>query len=448
MSFHTFLGAAGAVAAVGTHVVKSGEFHPWMYRLFGIAKPAYPVSGHVEPDFKDVENVFAEHFGAGREVGASVAVFANGNRVVELYGGYADYEKGVVYSKDTLQLVFSSSKVLESIALARLVGQGLLRYDDTVASIWPEFGVGEKGGVTVAQVMRHEAGLPYISGPKPSLDDLMARETLASLLARQEHLYKGKRVRCYHVMTRGWILNEIIQRVDIFGRSLGQIYQQEFNSIPGVEFYLGLSEENKHRRAKWYNYPLVDVAISASLPQSLSGPRILSDVPIEAFKPNTPISKAVSNMFDSLDVGNKKFLAEFEIPSSNGFTSAISLATLGAHLANGGSLNGNTLIPNTCLHMAIDDPVKEYDACLYIDTIMTQAGFGIYVLDELALDTKFYGWAGMGGSAFVFNLEFNFSFAYTMNAAHSTLTLSGRARTLLISAFKAHIATIKKKINS
>lgn len=118
MSLLALAGVVCLVAVVAIRVALSGEFHPWAYRLLGIGRPTNPILGHVEPEFQAVRKVFEEHFDKGMEVGASVAVFADGRRVVELYGGYADYARGVVYSEDTLQLVFSSSKVLVSPASA------------------------------------------------------------------------------------------------------------------------------------------------------------------------------------------------------------------------------------------------------------------------------------------------------------------------------------------
>ncbi|CAG8749346.1 12891_t:CDS:1, partial [Acaulospora colombiana] len=50
-----------------------------------------------------VKNIFIENFKKGDEVGASVAIYYDGNLVVDLYGGYADLESGRVYDENTLQ---------------------------------------------------------------------------------------------------------------------------------------------------------------------------------------------------------------------------------------------------------------------------------------------------------------------------------------------------------
>ncbi|KAJ9063380.1 hypothetical protein DSO57_1000707 [Entomophthora muscae] len=106
--------ALNTVTAPGRYLVSSGEFYPWHYRLLGIGKPVYPISGEVDPAYNEVKEVFQQHFDEGREVGASVCVYSNGVKVVELFGGYSNYKKGEIYSKDTLQAVFSVSKIMVS----------------------------------------------------------------------------------------------------------------------------------------------------------------------------------------------------------------------------------------------------------------------------------------------------------------------------------------------
>ena len=43
--------------------------------------------------------------------------------------------------------------------------QGRLQYDERVCAYWPEFAQNGKEHITVADVLRHEAGLYKLSGP-------------------------------------------------------------------------------------------------------------------------------------------------------------------------------------------------------------------------------------------------------------------------------------------
>ncbi|KAJ9063383.1 hypothetical protein DSO57_1000710 [Entomophthora muscae] len=287
--------------------------------------------------------------------------------------------------------------------------------------------------------MRHEAGVGYIKDPMPTMDVVMDREKLAAFLANREHLHEGNTVRSYHAVTRGWILNEIVHRVDPKRRTLGQIYEEELNAIPGVEFHLGLSPENEARRSKWEGYPVPDILLLACLP-ALAGKRGENNFSKVAFKSGSPfryLMKLATVM--GKDYENSTTFSKFEVPSANGFTNANSLAKLGAVLAAGGSLGEDTLLSREALELALSEEITAYDNCLCIETTMTRGGFGVFRLEEIGLDTKFYGWPGAGGSLLAFNIDYNFSFSYIMNAQHPSIQIGCRARRLLVASFKAHI---------
>ncbi|KAJ9063382.1 hypothetical protein DSO57_1000709 [Entomophthora muscae] len=114
-----FSKAAKVATAPGKHIIHSGEFYPWHYRLLGIGKPVYPISGEGVSKFYQVKDVFKQHFDEGREVGASVCVYSKGTKVLELFGGYSNFKKAELYSKETLQIVFSVSKVIVSCIFKR-----------------------------------------------------------------------------------------------------------------------------------------------------------------------------------------------------------------------------------------------------------------------------------------------------------------------------------------
>lgn len=119
-------------------------------------------SGHVAPGYEGVREAFTQNFYDGWEVGASFSVYVNNKHVVELYGGFHDQQFSETYDNDSLQLVFSSSKVVEGIVLTHLVDKGLLDWDVKVSEIWPEFGQGNKENVTLRCLLTHRAGVTYL----------------------------------------------------------------------------------------------------------------------------------------------------------------------------------------------------------------------------------------------------------------------------------------------
>lgn len=71
-----------------------------------------------------------------------VCAFVDGKVVVNLIG-IADSKKEnhiesqIAYSSTSIQNIFSSTKAISSIVIAMLVDRGYLRYDMSIADIWP-----------------------------------------------------------------------------------------------------------------------------------------------------------------------------------------------------------------------------------------------------------------------------------------------------------------------
>ena len=49
----------------------------------------------------------------------------------------------------------------------------------------------------------------------------------------------------YHSMTQGWLLGEVLRRVD--GRTLGRFFAEEVAGPTGADFHIGLAEEHVDR---------------------------------------------------------------------------------------------------------------------------------------------------------------------------------------------------------
>ena len=92
------------------------------------------------------------------------------------------------FGPDSLVPVFSTSKVtynehsqnaniprmilqvLTSIVIGLLVDNEMLDYRERIARVWPEYGAGGKEEGTVADLMRHELGLPMLSSSLQTRD--------------------------------------------------------------------------------------------------------------------------------------------------------------------------------------------------------------------------------------------------------------------------------------
>jgi CubicO group peptidase (beta-lactamase class C family) len=158
--------------------------------------------GYVAPGFDEVRREFERNFAERRELGGAVAAFVEGEKVVDLWGGARDARDGAPWEEDTVVLVYSTSKGLAAMTLALAHSRGQLDYDERVAVYWPEFAQEGKGGVTVRQLLGHEAGVPVIDEPlNPRV--LADFDGLAEAIARQRPLWPPGERHGYHGVSLG-----------------------------------------------------------------------------------------------------------------------------------------------------------------------------------------------------------------------------------------------------
>src|SRR5262245_58349507 len=123
------------------------------------------VGGYVAAGFEEVRVEFARNFAERGEIGAAVAAYWHGEKVVDLWGGRRSPEGDEPWNEDTMVVVMSTTKGLAAMTLAVANGRGWLDYDAPVARYWPEFGQNGKAAITVRQLLGHEAGLVLLDEP-------------------------------------------------------------------------------------------------------------------------------------------------------------------------------------------------------------------------------------------------------------------------------------------
>src|SRR4051812_36584181 len=114
----------------------------------------------VADGFGAVVDAFRANFGADGDVGAACAVYVDGRPVVDVWDGSADEDGRRPGRRDTLVLVFSTTKGMTAAVANMCIDRGLLDVDAPVTRYWPEFAVAGKAEVTVGQLLSHQAGLP------------------------------------------------------------------------------------------------------------------------------------------------------------------------------------------------------------------------------------------------------------------------------------------------
>ena len=94
--------------------------------------PSREVYGDVAPGYERVKEAFRKNFNLGREQNAQLCVYVEGQKVVDLWGSANDNQN---YNANTLQTIFSSTKSLTAIVVAKLVDQGLLDYGEKIGCL-------------------------------------------------------------------------------------------------------------------------------------------------------------------------------------------------------------------------------------------------------------------------------------------------------------------------
>jgi CubicO group peptidase (beta-lactamase class C family) len=337
---------------------------------------SYDVEGTVAPGFEAAKEAFAANFarwGDYQEVGASFAAFHRGRCVVDLWGGFKDGARTKAWTRHTLANIWSSTKAITAVAVARLVDRGLLRYEDKVASVWPEFASDGKADVTIAQVLSHQAGLPGFIEPTTAIDQCDF-EGCAAKLARQKPVWVPGTATSYHAMTYGWLAGEIVRRVA--RKTVGRLVAEEIARPLDADLFIGLPESQDARAAEMLPPrssvvppPLPDVAVMA-----------LTNPEQDPLLPNTRVWRAA------------------EIPAANGHATARGLARFYAALATDHGCEGVRLL-SPATHDRLVRPATEGRTDMFLGfTDSWGMGMALNAPGIYGPNPRAFGHSGWGGS--------------------------------------------------
>jgi len=196
------------------------------------------IHGFCPTRFGSVKDQFAAHFADGLELGARFTLVEAGEVVLDLWAGSAD-RRGRAWDENTLAPVFSVTKAVAALMIARLVEAGKLDYGQTVASLWAEFAQAGKGEVTIEQAISHQAGLPGFPDPiDPGL--WTDWDAICAHLAAMAPMWPPGTASGYHPVTVGYLVGEIFRRVD--GRTIGAAFREDIAAPFGLDLWIGLPD--------------------------------------------------------------------------------------------------------------------------------------------------------------------------------------------------------------
>ncbi len=206
-----------------------------------------PFSVLADGQYAEVVDAFRNNFEEGIEHGASFCVFQDGEKIIDLKGGWANKAKTEAISDHHLFSIFSSGKAVAAIIIAHLADQDLLGYDQPVSSFWPELRAVQQCDLTVAQLMSHQAGLSGVTNPEWTPEDWFDWKKTIAELSSQNPIFEPGSASGYSPVTFGFLAGEVARRMDEFGRHLGEILRQDICEPHSIDVWIGLPESEHGR---------------------------------------------------------------------------------------------------------------------------------------------------------------------------------------------------------
>ncbi len=391
------------------------------------------IAGFCDPRFERVAQEFERNFQQRDELGASVCVTLEGERMVDLWGGIAHPDSQAPWVEDTLSIVWSATKGATALCAHILASRGLLDLDAPVIRYWPEFGQAGKETIPVKMLLNHQSGLAALSEPLPA-GAFYDWELMIKALEKQKPFWRPGSMHGYHGFTFGWLVGEVVRRVS--GKSLGTFFREEVAEPLGLDFWIGLPEELENR-------------VAFMIPAPPPGPE--GPVPAMFVAMADPTSLQTLVMFNSGGhmlpgsdgaLGfNLRAAHAAEIGAAGGISNARGLAGMYAPLANGGSLKGVNLVSRDIIaRMGAVSSASALDASIlaptrfslgYAKSIDNRREPGCTENDSAILSEEAFGHPGFGGALGFADPAARMSFGYVMNRMGQGLGINQRGQSLV-----------------
>ena len=387
------------------------------------------IRGFCDPRFATMLDHFKANFEQRNELGSTVCVSCNNEIVVDLWGGFTTEDRTEAWSEDTLVHVYSATKGALAFLAHRLVATGKLDLDAPIGDYWPEFACNGKESARVSMALDHSVGVPVLRQKQG--DALGVNwDTAAAAVAREKAFWKPGTRHGYHGVTIAWTVGELLQRVS--GKSFEDLYNEELREPLGLDFWIGVPEQEFHRIAMSY-LPVPDDS-HASHP----------------FYRGITEAGSLQNRFFALEelmpAFNTPACYRSVIPSASGVSNARGIAKLYQPLANGGSFNERQFVDDTTFDRMGRVSMSSYEDAVFLTPFRWASGFmksvdnrklvtGPVTASVIMGDAAF-GHAGGGGQLGFADPEAKLSFGFTTNRGSAGTCIDERAQCLVDAVYR------------
>jgi CubicO group peptidase (beta-lactamase class C family) len=370
-----------------------------------------------ETDMNDVQQQVQQAIDqlveSGAERGLQVAVYHNGNLVVEAVAGTADPASGRPVTSDTPFFSFSIGKGMAATVVHVLAERGALDYDTPIVELWPEFGAHGKQRATVRHALSQSVGVPGLP-PGLTVEDLCDWDKMCAIIADAEPWWESGSKIGYHAVTFGYIIGEIVRRAS--GKPISQVLREEVAGPLGVAdelfFAVPLSEQSRLAR-------LEDAPIPPEMAAAMEMP---ADSPLLKLGPAECTTAAY---------GNRADVRSANIPAG-GTVTARAVARMYAALL--GEVDGVRLISPQRLRKVSAVAMRGIDQIFGFPTAWG-LGYSIGQFMSNAHETQHvFGVGGVGGSHAYADTASGIAFALTKNRLTPSFETAERVAAIVTQA--------------
>ncbi|MEU1460197.1 serine hydrolase domain-containing protein [Streptomyces sp. NPDC005727] len=386
------------------------------------------VHGTVAEGFEPVRQAFAANFELLGERGAAVAVYRDGKKVVDLWGGTRDVDGTAPWVPGTAQIVRSATKGVAAAALLLLHQRGELDLDAPVGTYWPEYKAAGKERTLVRHLLAHRAGVPVLDRPLTPAE-AADPDLGAAAVAAQAPVWEPGADHGYHAQTYSWLTGELVRRIT--GRPVGTWIAEEIAAPTGAELWLGLPEAEQPRvgRVGPVEAPQASGTLRTRPKRAVS----------EAYADPESLTRRAFAAITPLPDENAPAYRAAALPASNGIATADGLARFYAALI--GEVDGGTrLFTPATVELARAERSAGPDRVLVVGT---RFGLGHMLHGSASplLSPGSFGHPGRGGALAFADPETGVAFGYVTNGFRKSVTADPRAQAL-VRAVRAGLAAL------
>ncbi|MDQ0961245.1 CubicO group peptidase (beta-lactamase class C family) [Streptomyces sp. B4I13] len=376
------------------------------------------VSGAVAEGFEPVREAFARNFEALGDRGAAVAVYRDGRKVVDLWGGTKDVDGTAPWERGTAQIVRSATKGVVAAGLLLLHQRGELDLDAPVGTYWPEYKAAGKERTLVRHVLAHRAGVPVLDRPLTPAE-AADPDLGAAAVAAQAPVWEPGTGHGYHAQTYSWLTGELMRRIT--GRPVGEWIADEIARPLGADLWLGLPAARRGRAGR---VGKVEAPAQTGALRTRPKPAVTA-----AYADPASLTRRAFAAITPLPDENDAAYRAAALPASNGIATADGLARFYASLI--GEVEGGVrlLRPET-VELARGEQSSGPDRVLVVNT---RFGLGpmLHGTASPLLSPGAFGHPGRGGALGLADPESGIAFAYVTNGFRTSVTADPRAQALL-----------------